>query len=61
MDTHLYAGPGNVVIESCDTCLLNWLDRGELMRIVHAPDDRNPATMADLDPTRHHDLDDADD
>lgn len=38
MDTHFYAGPGNVVIDDCSTCLLNWLDHGELMRIVRAPD-----------------------
>jgi Zn-finger nucleic acid-binding protein len=40
MDTHRYAGRGNVVIDSCEDCSLNWLDRGELMHIVHAPDDR---------------------
>jgi Zn-finger nucleic acid-binding protein len=39
MDTHSYAGPGNVVIDSCGDCFLIWLDRGELMRIVHAPDE----------------------
>jgi Zn-finger nucleic acid-binding protein len=38
MDTHYYSGPGNVVLESCDACELNWLDHGKLMRIVHAPD-----------------------
>ena len=38
MDAHYYAGPGNVVIDSCEDCCLIWLDRGELMRIVHAPD-----------------------
>jgi len=38
MDTHFYSGAGNVVIESCDTCELNWLDHGKLMRIVHAPE-----------------------
>ncbi|MFN7996176.1 MAG: zf-TFIIB domain-containing protein [Bryobacteraceae bacterium] len=38
MDTHPYAGPGNVIIDSCSPCTLNWLDHGELMRIVHAPD-----------------------
>jgi Zn-finger nucleic acid-binding protein len=50
MDTHLYAGGGNAVIESCEKCLLNWLDHGELPRIVHAPDDHNPATLRDLGP-----------
>lgn len=48
METHLYAGPGNAVIASCDKCSLNWLDHGELARIVHAPDDTNPATIRDV-------------
>jgi Zn-finger nucleic acid-binding protein len=39
MDTHAYAGPGNVTIDTCGDCFLIWLDRGELMRIVHAPDE----------------------
>ena len=39
MDTHFYAGPGNVIIDSCGACLLLWLDRGELTRIAHAPDE----------------------
>jgi Zn-finger nucleic acid-binding protein len=38
MDTHLYAGPGNVIIDSCETCVLVWLDYGELERIVRSPD-----------------------
>jgi Zn-finger nucleic acid-binding protein len=38
MDTHYYAGPGNVVIDDCAWCDLNWLDAGELMTIVRAPD-----------------------
>jgi len=38
MDTHYYAGPGNVVIDDCSTCRLNWTDRSEMMRIAHAPD-----------------------
>ena len=47
MDAHFYAGPGNVVIDSCDPCCLNWLDHGELMRIVRAVDDRSPAILSD--------------
>ena len=39
MDTHFYAGPGNVIVDSCGICWLIWLDRGELMRIAHAPDE----------------------
>ncbi len=38
MDAHPYGGPGNLVIDSCEACELNWLDRGELARIVAAPD-----------------------
>jgi len=38
MDTHFYGGPGNIVIDDCSRCGLNWLDHGELMRIVRAPD-----------------------
>lgn len=45
MDAHFYAGPGNVVIDSCEECSLIWLDRGELMRIAHAPDS-SPASFS---------------
>jgi uncharacterized CHY-type Zn-finger protein len=48
MDTHFYNGPGNVIIDDCDNCELNWLDHGELMRIVRAPDysdERTSGTM----------------
>jgi Zn-finger nucleic acid-binding protein len=38
MDAHYYAGPGNIVIDDCASCDLNWLDAGELMAIVRAPD-----------------------
>ena len=38
MDTHYYGGPGNVIIDDCSNCHLNWLDYGELQRIVRAPD-----------------------
>lgn len=36
MDAHYYAGPGNVVIDSCEECCLIWMERGELMRIARA-------------------------
>ena len=48
MTAHPYAGPGAVIIDSCSACLLNWLDRGELYRIVRAPD-RRFATLIDED------------
>jgi Zn-finger nucleic acid-binding protein len=38
MDTHPYCGPGNVIIDTCESCSVNWLDYGELQRIVRAPD-----------------------
>ena len=37
MDTHYYAGPGNVIIDDCSRCELNWLDHGELTAIARAP------------------------
>ncbi len=39
MDAHRYAGPGNVVVDTCDNCSLIWLDRGEITRIASAPDE----------------------
>lgn len=36
--SHHYAGPGNVVIDTCSRCMVNWLDQGELRRIALAPD-----------------------
>jgi Zn-finger nucleic acid-binding protein len=41
MDGHFYGGGGNVNVDSCETCGALWLDRGELSRIVAAPD-RDP-------------------
>jgi len=38
MDTHYYCGPGNVVIDDCSRCCLNWTDHGEMIRIAQAPD-----------------------
>ncbi len=43
MDTHMYEGPGNIVIDDCSQCCLDWLDKGELMRVVRAPDHAYPA------------------
>jgi Zn-finger nucleic acid-binding protein len=36
MDTHPYAGPGNIVIDTCNTCSLNWLDYGEFFKVVNS-------------------------
>jgi Zn-finger nucleic acid-binding protein len=41
MDRHPYGGGGNVDVDSCEQCEVLWLDRGELSRIVAAPD-RDP-------------------
>jgi len=37
MMTDWYYGPGNIVIDTCPTCDLVWLDAGELRRAVDAP------------------------
>jgi Zn-finger nucleic acid-binding protein len=44
MDRHLYGGGGNMDVDSCEPCDMLWLDRGELSRIVSAPD-RDPRTV----------------
>ncbi|MBI5280593.1 MAG: zf-TFIIB domain-containing protein [Candidatus Solibacter usitatus] len=36
MDTHPYGGGGNIVIDNCPECDLNWLDHAELRRVVRA-------------------------
>jgi Zn-finger nucleic acid-binding protein len=41
MDTHPYAGPGNIVIDNCPACSVNWLDYRELRRVAGATD-RSP-------------------
>ena len=40
MTSHHYGGGGNLVMDSCEHCELNWLDPGELRRIALAPDAR---------------------
>ena len=41
MENHPYCGGGNVVIDDCERCELNWLDASEIVRIARAPD-RSP-------------------
>jgi Zn-finger nucleic acid-binding protein len=36
MAVYPYGGPGNVIIQGCETCRLIWLDFGELGRIVRS-------------------------
>ncbi len=42
MEAHLYAGPGNVVIDSCEDCSMIWIDRGEAKRIASTGDHHQP-------------------
>lgn len=42
MDTHLYGGAGNVVIDNCYACQIIWLDYGELNRIITVPGEDSP-------------------
>ena len=37
MSTHLYGGPGNLVVDNCKHCALLWLDNNEFSRIIRAP------------------------
>lgn len=37
MSTHIYAGPGNIVIDTCLDCNLIWLDHRELRRVLDTP------------------------
>jgi Zn-finger nucleic acid-binding protein len=49
MLAHFYGGPGNVVIDSCERCQVNWLDPDELRRIAVAPDSV-PRRVTVIDP-----------
>lgn len=37
MSTHVYGGPGNIVIDTCVYCNLIWLDYRELRRVLDTP------------------------
>ena len=37
LSTHLYGGPGNLVVDNCENCSLLWLDNSEFERIIRAP------------------------
>lgn len=50
MDTHFYAGPGNVILSDCERCQLNWLDHGKLQRLARATA-TDPFADATADPT----------
>ena len=55
--SHHYGGPGNVVIDTCSRCLVNWLDQGELRRIALAPDRQRSSLDVDLNFDSDSDLD----
>ena len=37
MSTHLYGGPGNLIVDNCPDCLHLWLDHNEFTRIIRSP------------------------
>jgi Zn-finger nucleic acid-binding protein len=37
MEAHHYFGPGNIILDTCSTCKLAWLDHGEFAKIIRAP------------------------
>jgi hypothetical protein len=37
MSVHPYYGPGNIVIDSCASCMVVWLDGAELGRVMRGP------------------------
>ena len=37
METFPYYGPGNVVLDTCESCKLTWLNHGEFASIIRAP------------------------
>ena len=51
METHPYAGPGNIIIDTCASCQLIWLDYGEINKVVNAPgrDRGQPWLIDDFD------------
>jgi len=49
MDTHVYGGHGNFVIDNCPRCLVNFLDHNEIRRIAVAPE---PSTPEPVPPAR---------
>ncbi|HEX4037167.1 MAG TPA: zf-TFIIB domain-containing protein [Acidobacteriaceae bacterium] len=38
METHFYAGPGNVILSDCERCSLDWVNHAKMLQIAHAPD-----------------------
>lgn len=56
VETYPHYGPGNVVIDSCVSCDVIWLDFGEMQRIVDAPGrDRGARLVPTTDDNRPSD------
>jgi Zn-finger nucleic acid-binding protein len=55
MEAHFYAGAGNVVMDTCETCCLHWLDHDELARIAQAVASEATANSVDDDPASFYD------
>ncbi len=51
MGTHPYLGPGNVVIDTCSTCDLIWLDHGELSEMIEAPGSDRGVPVVEEEPS----------
>jgi Zn-finger nucleic acid-binding protein len=52
LETYPHSGPGNVVIDSCVSCDLIWLDFGEMRQVVDAPGrDRGTQLITPTDDT----------
>ena len=49
METFNYYGPGNVILDSCESCKLTWLDQSELIKIIRAPGRREIRTLDNLE------------
>lgn len=60
MHSHFYCGPGNVQLDTCEACCVNWLDKAELQRIVSAPDSLYSPPLEYVSATRSDDDDHSD-
>ena len=50
MSTHLYGGPGNLIVDNCIHCSLLWLDNEEFTRIIRTPGREPRKDIEDDDP-----------
>ena len=52
MTTFVYYGPGNVVLDTCESCNLTWFNEGELGQIVRAPGRRDYDRSSNFESSR---------